>query len=215
MHAGQVDQRPPRRRGSPRPARRRACTRAAAPGRVEVGRARSTLTPPAADVDHDDVVARRQHEHVGQAAAQHRRQPSRRPSPPATVMSDVERDAAEDRPVGQAGQQRAPQRVGARPRRSPRWRSPSGRRARAPRPGPAPRPRRRARAARSPSRPCSSGRWRPSQPSSARSSQNGGQRLRLGLEQGPGGAAGVVLGQEVRGGLPQGAVVFGDGDRHG
>ena len=41
-----------------------------------------------------------------------------------------------------------------------------------------------------------------------------GQLLGLGFEQRAGGAAGLSLGQEVRRGLGQGAVVIGDGDRH-
>ena len=49
----------------------------------------------------------------------------------------------------------------------------------------------------------------------AASSQNVGQRLGRRLEQGAGGAAGVALGEEVGGGVGEGAVVFGDGDRHG
>jgi hypothetical protein len=42
-----------------------------------------------------------------------------------------------------------------------------------------------------------------------------GQRLGLGFEQGPGGAAGVTVGEELGHGLGQGPVIIGDGDRHG
>ena len=126
----------------------------------------STLTPPADRLDDDGVVARRQDEHLGEAAAQDRR---RRPGGPCrrdTVMSDVERDAAEDGPVGQTGQQPCRQLVASRRRRCTALAITVGHeRPRASGPDRAPRPRRPARAARSPSRRAASGRCRPSQPS--------------------------------------------------
>ena len=66
-----------------------------------------------------------------------------------------------------------------------------------------------------PEPPYCSGRCRPSQPRSAMSPQNEGQGLGVGFEQEPGRPSGIVLGQEIRGRLSQGSVVFGDGDRHG
>ena len=66
-----------------------------------------------------------------------------------------------------------------------------------------------------PEPPCASGRCRPSQPSSAMSPQKAGSSSVSAVEQRPGGPSGIVLGQEVRGRLAQGSVVFGDGDRHG
>ena len=149
--AGQVDQDAPP-AGDHLGRRTRQRDARAAPCRVEVVRnvhhhaARS-------DVDHDDVVPRGEDEQMGEATAQDRRS---RAGGLAVRHRDVrrQRDRAEDRAVGQSGQQARRAAHRARQRRSPRWRSPSARRVPASRRGRAPRSPPRARAGRSRSRPC-------------------------------------------------------------
>ncbi len=182
-----------------------------APGRVEVGR---YVDGDAARrrVDHDGIVARRQHENVGEAAAQDRR---RRPGGPPVAHRDVGRQphASEHRSVGQPAQQACRQVVGPdlvddRAGDDRRHERPGRQRpaqlldhhdelgqaeARAaPRLGEVQ------------AEPAQGGQVAPER----------GERLGLGFEQGPGGPSGIVFGEEIRGGLPKGPVVFGDGDRH-
>ena len=212
--AGQVDEHRAARRGCTSTGAPSSVTRAAAPRRVEVVR---DLDRHAARrrVDDDDVVARRQHEHMGEAAAQDRR---RRPGGRAVRHRDVDverrrRRAPTRRPVRAAAAPPARRSAAASMHRAGDDRRDEGPR----RHGPAQLldhddelGQAEARAARRPrggGGPASRG--RPGRPRTA------GSVSRLRLEQGPGGPAGVVLGQEVRGGLAQGAVVFGDGNRHG
>ena len=159
---------------------------------------------------------RRRRRRAARRPARRRAPRRRRRTPCRRVTRDVaaERDARRSStPSASPGSQRAWSVVTAPPRRAPRWRSPSARTARARRPGPAPRPRPPARAARSPSR--RAPRARAARASRAR---RGRPRRRAalvcGLEQGAGGGAGAVLGEEVGRRLGQGAVVVGDGDRH-
>ena len=113
IETGEVDERPPSAGDHlGRCAVERDPSRA--PRRVEVGW-HLHLHAPGRHVDDDGVVARGQHEDVGEATAQDRRS---RPGGLTVAHCDValERDAGEDGPVGQAGQQPGRQLVGARPR---------------------------------------------------------------------------------------------------
>ena len=66
-----------------------------------------------------------------------------------------------------------------------------------------------------PEPPRASGRCRPEPAERGQLAPEGRELLGLRLEQGPGGPSGIAFGQEVRGRLAQGAVVFDDGNRHG
>ena len=182
------------------------------PGRVEVAR---HLDGDAAArcLDDDDVVARGEHEQVGEAAAQDRR---RRSGGRARGHGDIggERDAGGDRSVGQAGQElrrhllgRGGVHEGA---------GDHGRHERSRRDGPAELFDDHDELGQSEARAAALFGQVEAQPA------QGGQvvperRESLGLspEQGPGGAARIAFGQEVRGRPTQGAMVFGEGDRHG
>ena len=98
--------------------------------------------------------------------------------PPVTVMSEVERDAPEGRPVGQAGQPGAPPTRRRTQRRARALAMTVGTKG----PGAMARPSSSTTTVSSgspkPDPPLSSGRWSPSQPSSASSLQNGGRPSR-------------------------------------
>ena len=129
------------------------------------------------------------------------------------VAAERDRAGASSRRRGRAAA--AGGRRRCRRRRARRWRSASGRTRRARGPGRAPRRRRRPPRGRSRSRRAPRGR-------AGRASRGRRRRRRTtalgssgGLEQGPGGRAGLVLDEEVRHRVAERAVVFGDGDRHG
>ena len=163
-------------------------------------------------IDDDGVVPRDEDEDVGEAAAQDRRH---RSGGRASRHGDIrgQPDSAEGRPVGQAGQQVGGQLVG---RRGVDDRAGDDGRHEGPRCHGAAELLRHhhqlgqpeARAApvlgEVQAEPAEGGQVPPER----------GQGLGVGLEQGAGGPAGIVLGQEFRGRLAQGAVLFGDCYRH-
>jgi hypothetical protein len=182
-----------------------------APRRVEV-RWHLHLHAPGRHLDDDGVVARGQHEDVGEAAAQDRR---RRPGGLTVAHRDVglERHAGADGPVGQPGQQSGRHLVGAG-----RVNDGAGDHGRDEGPG-----RQRSPQLFDDDDQLGQAETRAAvllgqveaEPAQLRDvAPERGQGLGLCFEQDPGRPSGIVLGQEVRGGLAKGAVVFGDGDRH-
>ena len=202
--------------------RRRAAPSPGAPSRVTRAERRvgsrfggvSTVTPAAPTSTTTTSSPAGEDEQLGQPAAEHDR-PSRTRCRRSTVTTPPRATPAGGGAVGEAGQERLLGGVvaGGGDHRAGDDRGDERTRARSP--GRAPRPRRRAPRGRSRSRRAPRGGAGPSHPRSQSVLPEGGQLLGRGLEQRPGGATGVALGQELRRRLGQGAVVFGDRDRHG
>ena len=213
--AGEVDQQSDGRRGGRRPARRRSVDPAGTAGRVEVRRGPRS--------------SRRQRRRSTTATSSPTgtRRTSARPPPSTTPAEPWSNPSAHgdrhhrfprprrSRTVGEAGQPGGLRARRCRRRRAPRWRSPSARTAPGVRPDRAPRPRRRVPRARSPTRRtprARAGRASRARPRRPRSRGSSRRRLRAAPGQRH---ASSCLTRKSDDRVGKGAVVIGDGDRHG